>query len=228
MMVKGKKAKLAERKTDLRAELLKTARRLFVTNGYDATSIREIVNQAGTSIGNCYFYFPDKAAILLAIVEETVKEIALEVESVVGDLPYGPERLALAVYSGALASLKRKDLARVAAVEAKHPKVRAIALDYFTTAIANSLRHSPGMAGDTDIDLKAYAWQGAVFNLLEGLVTGKIDRPAEEVGLFLARWNLQALGLPHKTVDNALAEVARWAAKAENQRQSKTLKKSKA
>src|SRR5438105_1770170 len=122
-MAKRRSKAMESHKAAKRETMLASAKALFVTNGYDATTIRQIVDHAGTSIGNCYFYFQDKDAILLAIIEQTNEEIVSEVETAIADLPIGPVRLAVAIYAGMLATLKRQDIARVAAVEAKHPVV---------------------------------------------------------------------------------------------------------
>lgn len=46
------------------------ARELFVNNGYSATSITDIVERAGTSVGLPYYHFGSKEKIFLAIWEE--------------------------------------------------------------------------------------------------------------------------------------------------------------
>lgn len=59
-------------------KILKTARRLFVQQGYTATSMRQVAEEAGIGKATIYHHFPDKEAIILALVEENsvaVKEL---------------------------------------------------------------------------------------------------------------------------------------------------------
>ena len=55
--------------------VMQAARRLFVTQGYEATSIDQIARQVGLTKGAVYFYFKDKAALLLALLDESEREL---------------------------------------------------------------------------------------------------------------------------------------------------------
>lgn len=65
-----------ERSAEMRARLITTARRLFVADGYAATSTPAIVSQAGVTRGALYHHFPDKQAIFRAVVEAEAKAVA--------------------------------------------------------------------------------------------------------------------------------------------------------
>jgi AcrR family transcriptional regulator len=55
-----------------RLSILEAGRRLFVENGYTATSIREIAAAAGVAESTTYHLFKDKSTLLWAIVEHVV------------------------------------------------------------------------------------------------------------------------------------------------------------
>jgi AcrR family transcriptional regulator len=57
-----------------RAAILAAARELFALHGYDAVSVRDIVRRTELASGTFYNYFPDKASIFRALVEETAAE----------------------------------------------------------------------------------------------------------------------------------------------------------
>lgn len=46
--------------------ILETALRLFRERGFDATTMRDIASTADVSLGNAYYYFPSKEAIVMA------------------------------------------------------------------------------------------------------------------------------------------------------------------
>ena len=203
----------AARKAALRDRILDAARELFVSRGYTATSMQDIVKVAGTSIGNCYFYFPDKAALLMALAEEANSVISQHVDQAIaaaGDDPV--VQLAVAVASGAQALLEQRDLAQVLVIEAHHPEVRARMLAHFIARVAQVFTAAPALAGGTAPALLAHAWQGAIATVLEGVLRGTIGGTPAEIGQFLARWNLQALGLPSERVQHALVALAERAA----------------
>ena len=61
---------------DRRAQIIAAARRLFAHRGFDATTTREIATEAGISDALIYRYFPDKQALLRAIVDEGIDRFA--------------------------------------------------------------------------------------------------------------------------------------------------------
>jgi AcrR family transcriptional regulator len=57
-----------------RKELIDTAERLFIAQGYDQTSVSDIVKEVNVSQGAFYYYFDSKEDVLVAVME---KQIAL-------------------------------------------------------------------------------------------------------------------------------------------------------
>jgi AcrR family transcriptional regulator len=60
----------ADRATASRQAILAAARRLFSTGGYAATSVTDIVGEAGTSVGLPYYHFGSKKSIFLTLWRE--------------------------------------------------------------------------------------------------------------------------------------------------------------
>jgi len=57
-----------------RSELLATAERLFYTNGYEKTSVQDILTEMNFSKGGFYHHFDSKLAVLEAICEARAQE----------------------------------------------------------------------------------------------------------------------------------------------------------
>jgi len=53
-------------------ELIDTAERLFITRGYDQTSISDIVKEVNVSQGAFYYYFESKEDVLVAVVKKNM------------------------------------------------------------------------------------------------------------------------------------------------------------
>lgn len=53
-----------------RRQVLDAGLRLFSHQGYRATTVRDIAEEAGVSTGNVYHHFPDKEAIFRTLIEE--------------------------------------------------------------------------------------------------------------------------------------------------------------
>ena len=61
---------VGEEDSSKRRQILDGARRVFMDLGFDGASMGEIARAAGVSKGTLYVYFPDKAGLFAAIVEE--------------------------------------------------------------------------------------------------------------------------------------------------------------
>jgi AcrR family transcriptional regulator len=66
---------LKKQRSGKREVILCAARKCFVQHGFHATGMAEICLAAGMSAGNLYRYFPNKAAIITAIADETRNRI---------------------------------------------------------------------------------------------------------------------------------------------------------
>lgn len=57
-----------------RAAILQAGREVFADLGYGASSVRDIVRRTDLATGTFYNYFPDKEAVLFALLEESAAE----------------------------------------------------------------------------------------------------------------------------------------------------------
>lgn len=62
-----------------RQQILDTALRLFRERGFDEATMRDIASEASVSLGNAYYYFPSKEAIVLAYYDLVQAEHARRV-----------------------------------------------------------------------------------------------------------------------------------------------------
>jgi AcrR family transcriptional regulator len=196
-----------QRRQAMRTRLLDAARVLFMRQGYAATTMPQVVQQAGTSIGNCYFYFANKEALLRGVVEEFAQQIAQEIDVAAMTVPAGPAQLAVALVRGVEVALEQKELARVLLVETRQPELRSLVLEYFAARLPDFLGRGGVAYPARERRQIALAYQGSVFQVLEAVMTGELQEDARALGRFLARWNLQALGLPSEAVEQGLAAL---------------------
>src|SRR5919204_5191962 len=64
-----------------RAAILDAARRVFSRMGYGAATVRDIVRETDLATGTFYNYFPDKEAVLHALLDEAAAEIRSRVRA---------------------------------------------------------------------------------------------------------------------------------------------------
>ena len=70
----------AERLAATRAALLREARAIFASAGYEAAATEEIVKQAKVTRGALYHHFKDKRDLFEAVVEEVARGIATTID----------------------------------------------------------------------------------------------------------------------------------------------------
>jgi AcrR family transcriptional regulator len=73
----GSHERRARAKVALRQQILDAARDLFVSEGYDAVSMRRIAARIEYSPTAIYLHFPDKQSILTALCDETFEKLSL-------------------------------------------------------------------------------------------------------------------------------------------------------
>jgi AcrR family transcriptional regulator len=114
-----------------REQILKTALKLFAAQGFDATSTRQIAREVGIAEGLIFHYFPTKASLLAAILEDRLegrRAFRRELRPLLEDATGKPVSEVLrSVASGWLATLRRDEEIVVVLFTAAqvNPEVRA-------------------------------------------------------------------------------------------------------
>ncbi|MFD4325147.1 TetR/AcrR family transcriptional regulator [Nocardioides sp. NPDC058538] len=65
-----------------RAELLAEARRLYIVNGYEDTSMATLAKAAGVAGNTIYWYFADKDDVLLAVLNAVLSDVLTDYQEV--------------------------------------------------------------------------------------------------------------------------------------------------
>ncbi|MEV6106388.1 TetR family transcriptional regulator [Streptomyces sp. NPDC051940] len=84
---------------ETRALILETAMRLFQERGYEKTTMRAIAAEAGVSVGNAYYYFDSKAALITGFYDRMSHEHAADARARMEGVKDFNERLNIAVLS---------------------------------------------------------------------------------------------------------------------------------
>jgi AcrR family transcriptional regulator len=65
-----------------RAELVAAARRMFIQDGYEATSMAALARAAGVAANTIYWYFADKDDVLIAVLDDVLADALADYASV--------------------------------------------------------------------------------------------------------------------------------------------------
>jgi AcrR family transcriptional regulator len=80
-------------RSDIKARVVRAARKRFLAEGVDGASLRRIAADARTSIGMVYYYFPTKDALFLAVLEEAYAKVLSDLTAALDDALPVEERI---------------------------------------------------------------------------------------------------------------------------------------
>ena len=193
--------KVQERKDANRRHILETAARVFAANGYHGTTVKEIVDEAGMSVGSFYFYFKNKEDLFETLYDEITATILGAIDSVTGDRNLGPAEKATYAIGITLGFFqKHRELAGVMLIEAvglntSFEQKRAESVRRLLAPIENSLEHfdATGQISVPDVKVAAVAMEGSIYNIIVSWLHEETDSELTSYIYPLAVYNLQAL-----------------------------------
>ena len=105
--------------------IVEAAAQVFADVGYAGGSTNRVAEKAGVAIGSLYEYFPNKAAILVAVAERHLDRMLAEIEAMLDDPQAGAPSLAvwIARFVEAMLEVHERSpkLSHVVLSEAPHP-----------------------------------------------------------------------------------------------------------
>jgi len=190
-----------------RRRILGAAALLFTTQGYDTTTIQQIVSRAGTSTGNLYFYFANKEALLSALIAEAQGDLWRIADAALAEVPPGAGRLAVSIYVQVSYVLRHIAAAKMVLLSEAHTGLTAAAFAAQADRLRRLLIDNHLVPEGEDLELAISAWLGAVRAVIGRSLSGAGDRDPDQVGRFLARWNLRSIGLEGAQLKEAMAAI---------------------
>lgn len=203
--------KMQQRVDERRKSILKAAELLFAEKGFEATTMKDITRAAGTSIGNLYFYFPNKDELMMRLIEEVISEI--------WDHEFDPEEWDLDIddltheavddYLKIQAFFSNETFARNMLNIVPHKLFRKHILRYMEGMSRERYEAYGDRFQHLDVDVVLTYHLGGLLTMLERVLIGELDRTPHQIGMYLAESKLQIRGLSGEEVRRILVEVNR-------------------
>lgn len=202
-------AYMEERVSRRKQEMLRAAEELIIDKGYKATTMQDVAQKAGTSIGNVYFYFSNKDEMAMEVIDHICEEIWNTDDLEVVDLsPYPYYSVeALDDYLKITALFQKKHFAKALLGGATYPGFRNRIIRFFEEKANERYAKYSDFYEGIDRELAFSCHFGSVVNVMMKVLQEELDRTPDEVGKFLARWKLQARGLQMEEVDQAMSDL---------------------
>ena len=194
-----------ESRSHRREQVLDAALKLFVTRGYEDSTVDDIARNAGVSKGSIYWYFKSKLEILFELTDRYVTESQSQVVRLAAADKYGTEALYKAHRDMHLAAGKDSDmeklLSQLMALTARYPEIRDRMRNYYRqwdTVTAQLIERGVTDGKFSPVDAKAVAQ--AIVALYDGLCMRQQIDPEVDV--------LNVIETTMKLVHDALTQHA--------------------
>jgi AcrR family transcriptional regulator len=168
--------KVSQQHRDARREqILAAARRCFLRDGFHATSMQDLLAEAGLSAGAVYSYFASKDDVILAIAEENILSVAAMIRATATQQPGRPVGAVLADVMDMLhAKDSQNGLGKLSVIvwsEAlRNPSLAARLAALVTTLRANLAEVIQQSRGNLPADISADVLATTLLSLVPGYV----------------------------------------------------------
>lgn len=190
--------------SEKREEILSVAKRLFVENGYKKTSVRDIVKEANTSMGNLYFHFPNKLNILKIVCKDFINILRKKIYKV-HSMGLNPEvGFALAFRIGYITTLEDPKLSKF------WLEVRNISEIHNFSLENKKIRLNTFFADripPTELNFLSAAMQGIADSVYEQMRSGNLDGDSESFSNMIIDFCLRLLGYSQTRIKSVIQEV---------------------
>lgn len=192
-----------ERKEEKRKLMLQSAANIFVQNGYHKTTVKDIVDQAGVSVGTFYLYFKNKEDIFEKVFD-AVTAIHVNISNqVIQKGSFSTVQYFCRAITASLWAFEHyQELTRIMIIEAVglNPRLeqkRIAAINESHVKMETILRRlqDKGKIDIPDPKIGALVLEGACLNVRTSWLLNKTDEPLRSEAYALNVFILQGLGL---------------------------------
>jgi AcrR family transcriptional regulator len=196
--------------------LLDTAAKVFSAKGYHSTTVKDVVDAAGVSVGTFYFYFKSKEDLFTALYQSIAKEFSDTALSVLDVEHFSMLKNYTRVMTATLWMYEQKrEIAKImlleAAAEPGFQKLEAARVKEFAQTMAAWFERFKLHEGVNipDEEVAALIYAGSYYCLVNAWLSSENEKPLTEYGFAFCVYHLQALKIPfdENTVKEYIEEV---------------------
>ena len=196
-----------KRKNGKYNDILKAAKKLFSEQGYEKTSVRQIVEEVKTSMGNLYFYFPNKMSILKTICTNYVYILRNQIPHV-NSLDFCPDvGYALDLKLGYINTLENPKLFPLWLVIRRIPEIHKYSLENKKIRLSTFFVDK---FSEEELDIIAIAVQGIVDSFYEQKGEGRFNGNNVKVSNLIVDCTLRLLGCSSQRIKQVIYEVENY------------------
>ncbi len=191
------------RKETRKKHILRTAADAFSSKGYHQTSVKDIADASGISVGTFYLYFKNKEEIFEKLYDEMWAYILSLIAYAEKDISYSPSQVLARTITANLWGYKRfNKLSKIMLIEAIgiNPRFQAKYTELMLESVSRmksgfSQLMRSGSIQIADLDVAATAYIGAVNNVITCLLLSEREYNLNSCAYSLIIFLMQALNM---------------------------------
>lgn len=195
--------------------IIRISRRLFLEQGYDRTSIRQILKKSGLSTGSLYHFFKNKEELLLAGLHDALLDISRLTDKIAVECQEPLLRYALDVALATCEILKHKQLLNLFKAIYKNEAVDNAVINIKVNKMKKLLNDLSLHFTDNEIHSRILVIHGATKALMMAKINEQVSVSPEGIYSLLINVALSEFNIPKDKIEKILLLTNRII-KAEN------------
>jgi AcrR family transcriptional regulator len=188
----------------LRKKIIKISRKLFLEQGYENTTVRQILKKAGLSTGSLYHFFKNKEEILLFSLKDALLEISSLTDGMAVQYNEPVLRYALGIALGTSEIFKYKPLFNFYDAIYKNESAENFMVNLKVTRMKNLLNELNLHFTDNEIHTRILAIHGATRSLMLAKINNQLSASLEEIYSLIIKIALSEFTVPEKHIEKIL------------------------
>jgi AcrR family transcriptional regulator len=184
--------------------IVKISRRLFLEQGYENTTVRQILKKAGLSTGSLYHFFKNKEEILLFGLHDALLEISSLTDSMAIEYKEPLLRYALDVALGTSEILKHKHLFNFYNAVYKNESVENLVISLKVTKMKSLLHDLNLHFTHNEIHSRILAIHGATRALMIAKINKQLSANLKDIYSLIIRIALTEFDIPQKKIEKII------------------------
>jgi len=199
--------KMKTRKADseaVRNKIIKVSRRLFLEQGYENTTVRQVQKKARLSTGSLYHFFKNKEEILLFALKDALLEISSLTDSMAVKYNEPMLRYALGIALGISEIFNYKPLFNFYSAIYKNESAENFMISLKVTRMKALLNDLNLHFTDSEIHSRILAIRGATRALMLAQINKQLSANLNDIYSLIIRIALSEFNIPKKKIDKII------------------------
>jgi hypothetical protein len=184
--------------------IVRISRRLFLEQGYDATSVRQILQKSGLSTGSLYHFFKNKEEILLSGLHDALVDISRLTDRIAVECHEPLLRYALDVALATSEILKDRNLVNLYKAISQTVSVDHAVITIKVNKMKKLLNDLNLHFSDKEIYSKILAIHGATKALMMAAINEQIPVSPEDIYALIINMALSEFNIPKEKIAKIL------------------------